>query len=79
MEMNPMMMQIMQMMKGGGNPQEMIFKMLEQSGNPMGENLLSLAKQGDGAGIEKIARNLAQSQGVDFETEFASFRKMMGL
>lgn len=81
MQMNPMMMQLMQMIRGGGNPQQLVMNMLEQqmSGNPMGQNLLALAKNGDGAGIEKIARNLAQSQGIDFDKEFASFRQMMGL
>jgi hypothetical protein len=37
------------------------------SGNPMGENLINLAKQGDSASIEQIVRNIAQSKGINFD------------
>lgn len=79
MQMN--LMQLMQMIRGGTNPEQLVMNMLQQQmGNtPMGANLLALAKQGDGAGIEKIVRNMAQSQGIDFDKEFASFRQMLGL
>lgn len=54
----------------------MVMNMLEQemSNTPMGQNLLALMKNNDGAGIEKVARNLAKSQGIDFDKEFASFK-----
>lgn len=79
--MDPRMMQFMQMIRNGGNPQQMVMNMLEQemSNTPMGQNLLTLVKNDDNAGIEKVARNLAKSQGIDFDKEFASFKQMMGL
>jgi hypothetical protein len=47
--------------------------------NPMSANLLALAQQGDGRGIEQIARNYFQSQGMDFDKEFIAFRQSLGL
>lgn len=81
MQMNPAMMQLMQVIRGGANPQQLVMNMLEQqmSNNPIGQNLIQLAKNGDGVGIEQIVRNLAKSQGIDFDKEFTSFKKMMGL
>ena len=45
--MNPM--QIIQMLKNGGNPQQIVIDMLEQNSqdNPVLNNLLSLAKEGN--------------------------------
>lgn len=44
MNMNPM--QLIQMIKGGQNPQQLVMNILEQQmqNTPMGANLLSLAK-----------------------------------
>lgn len=77
--MNPM--QLIGMLKKGGNPQQMMINMLEQNaGNsPMGANLLALAKSGDTSSIEAIARNMCKEQGVDFDKEFANFRNTLGL
>lgn len=74
--MNQRMMYLMQMIRSGGNPQQMVMNMVEQemSNTPMGQNLLTLMHNNDTAGIEKVARNLAKSQGIDFDKEFASFR-----
>ena len=46
---------------------------------PMGANLLQLAKQNKTAEIERIARNLAQQKGLDYDTEFNAFKKNLGL
>lgn len=74
-------MQFMQMMRSGGNPQTMIMNMLQQQANnsPLGQNLLKLAQNNDGQGIEQIARNLCQQRGLDFDKEFAAFKKQLGL
>ena len=45
----------------------------------MGNNLLNLAKEGNGPEIEKIARNLCEQRGLDFDKEFANFKKNLGL
>jgi hypothetical protein len=44
----------------------------------MAANLLTLARNGNIAEIEKIARNVTASQGKDFDTEFQAFRSQMG-
>lgn len=73
--------QFIQAMRGGGNPQQMIINMLQQqAGNsPLGQNLLQMAQQNDGKGIEQIARNLCQQRGLDFDKEFAAFKQQLGL
>lgn len=59
---------------------QQIMKLLEsQSNNPMAQNLASMLKQNDIAGIESLARNLMESQGKDFDTEFSSFKQRLGL
>lgn len=77
--MNPM--QFLAMARNGQIPQEYIIRMLQQTGarNPMANNLAELIEKHDSAGIEQLARNFMQSQGKDFDKEFASFKKQMGL
>lgn len=76
-------MQLIQMIKGGQNPQQLMISVLEQqmasNGNPIFGNLLNLAKNGKTADIEKFARNLAKEQGLDFDKEFKAFRQKFGL
>lgn len=67
--------------KRGHSPEQIIMNVLEQrmGGTPMGDNLISLARQGNTKEIEKIARNLASQRGMDFDKEFNAFRKQFGL
>lgn len=76
--MNPM--QIVQMIRGGQNPQQLAMNLLQQNmGNtPMGQNLIQLAQNDRTGDIEQIARNLAKQQGIDFDKEFSSFKQMLG-
>lgn len=76
--MNPM--QIIQMLKNGGNPQQIVIGMLEQNSqdNPVLDNLLSLAKEGNTQEIENFARNMLKERGKDFDKEFNSFKQSLG-
>ena len=77
---NPM--ALIQMIKGGQNPQQLLMSIMEQgpaAQNPMFSNLLSLAKNGKGKEIETIARNMAKEKGMDFDKEFNAFKQMFGL
>lgn len=67
--------------RSGGNPQSLAIQMFEsQMGNsPIGQNILALAKQGNGAQIEQIARNLCAQRGLDFDKEFANFKQQLGI
>lgn len=77
--MNPM--ELIQMIRNGQNPQQLTLSILEQQmGNtPFGANLIDLAKNNKTEEIEKIARNIAQQRGLDYDKEFANFKKMLGL
>lgn len=79
MTINPM--QLMQMLKQCGNPQDFVCNMVEErmGGNPLFSNILALAKNGRGNEIEAIARNMMKEKGLDFDKEFNSFRKTLGL
>lgn len=72
--------QLVQMIKSGYNPQQLLLSILQgQAGTPLGQNLLTLAQNGQTAEIEKIARNLyAQQGGKDFDQDFIAFKKMLG-
>jgi len=50
----------------------------QSQSNPMMANLLGMARNGDTASLEKFARNLVESQGKDFDTEFKAFRQKLG-
>lgn len=68
------------MIKNGYNPQQLMLSVLQmRMGNtPMGQNLLHLARNGRTDEIEKIARNLAAQQGIDYDTEFNAFKQRLG-
>ena len=76
---NPM--QIIQMIRQGQNPEQLMLKIMEgQMGStPLGANLLQLAKQTKTGEIEQIARNLFASKGLDFDKEFKAFRNNLNL
>ena len=76
--MNPM--QIIAMIKNGQNPQQLVLSLLENQmgGTPMGNNLLQMARNGQSDDIEKFARNLFESRGLNFDKEFNSFKSQMG-
>lgn len=75
--MNPM--QLIQMIRNGQDPSSFLVNALRQGQNPMANNVASLIENHDTQGLEALARNLCQSQGKDFDKEFASFIQQMGL
>lgn len=79
MNVNPN--QLIQMIKMGKNPEQLMLSILENQmkGTPMGDNLIKLARENRGAEIEQIARNLYSQQGRDFDKEFSAFRNMLGI
>lgn len=78
-QVNPM--QLIQMIKGGQNPQQLMLSILEQQskGNPMYQNIMNLAKQNRTKEIEDIARNFSKERGIDFDKEFIAFKQRFGL
>lgn len=76
---NPLM--LIQMIKQGQNPQQLLMSILEGSAanNPVNSNLLDMVKNKKTDEIEKFARNYLASQGRDFDEEFNAFKKTYGL
>ncbi len=67
MNINPM--QLIQMIKGGQNPQQLVMNILQQKSqtNPILNNAMNLAKNGNQSALETLARNLAEQRGLDFD------------
>ena len=78
LDVNPM--QLIQMIREGQNPQQMMINILERNSanQPFMQNLLLLARDGRSADIEQIARNVAREKGVDFDQAFKSFKLQLG-
>lgn len=76
---NPVM--LIQMMKSGQNPQQLLMSILEGSAanSPINANLLDMVKNNRTADIETFARNYFASQGKDFDKEFKAFKETYGL
>ena len=73
--MNISPMQLIQMIKGGMNPQQLISQILPQfNGIPVVQNAYNMMQNGNVKQLEQIARNLAQQRGIDFDTEYANFK-----
>ena len=62
--------QLIKMIKNGQNPQQLIMSIFNQNNNnnPILQNAMNLAKNGNAAALEMIARNLAEQKGLDFDT-----------
>ena len=43
------------------------------TGNPMIDNLIALAKKGEYKQVENFARNFCKEQGVDYDKAFPAF------
>ena len=73
--------QLVMMIKQGYNPEQLLMSVLESrmGGTPLGQNLLTLAKNGQTQEIENIVRNLYAQQGKDFDQDFKIFRQKLGL
>ncbi len=76
---NPML--LVQAIKNGQNPQQLMLNILQNnmSSSPVNANLYRLVKNGNTAEIEQIVRNIAKSQGIDFDVEFPAFVEKLGL
>lgn len=76
--MNPMQ-RLAMLFKGVKNPQQAMLQMLNNNTNPMAQNVLKMAQNGDTKGIENFARNICKEKGIDFDKEFNNFKNNLGL
>ena len=75
---NPMV--LMQMLRGG-NPQQAIMNaMRNQAGqNPVLNNALDMAEKQDAKGLEQLARNLCESNGVNADEMVKQIKSQFGM
>lgn len=72
--------QLIQMLKGGISPQQLVMGIINRSSqknNPILQNALGLAQANKMSALEMIARNLAQQRGIDFDKQFANFKNSL--
>lgn len=70
--MNPI-----EFIKGIKNPEQFIMNTIKQNSNPMMEQLMQMAKNGNSNQIEQFARNVCKERGMDFDKSFAEFMKQI--
>ena len=56
----------------GITPKNILNKM--NVNNPILNNVMNMAQNGDSKGVETFARNICKQKGLDFETEFNKFK-----
>ena len=79
--MNPLMM-IGQMMKNGGNPQQIFQQMMRNNqivNNPMAKNAMEMLQKGDSSGLKSMAENLAKERGTTIENIRNEVMKQFGM
>ena len=69
--MNPMNI-IKQYMTKGLTPKGILNKM--SINNPILNNVITMAQNGDTQGVENFARNICKQRGLDFDKEFSKFK-----
>mgnify|MGYP007133777935 CR=1 FL=1 len=69
--MNPINL-IKQYMFQGLTPKNILSKM--SINNPILNNVINMAQNGDTKGVETFARNICKQRGLDFDTEFNKFK-----
>lgn len=75
MNVNPI--QLLNMIRNGQNPQQMVMNIIKQQNNPIIENAMNLAQKGEIGALEMIARNLARQRGLNFDQEFTNFQQYL--
>ena len=72
---------LIQMIRQGQNPQQLMLSILQGQtyNNPLGKNLLNLAQSGQTSELEKVVRNIyAQQGGKNFDQDFEAFKRAIG-
>lgn len=76
--MNPF--QLIQMLRSGSPQQAILNSMRQQSGNnPVINNALDMAEKHDSQGLEKLARNLCESNGINADDIVKQVKSQFGM
>ena len=61
-----------------GSPRDLLLNFMQKNdSNPMINNLIQMAKNGNTQQVETFARNAFKEQGRDFDKEFAQFKSYL--
>lgn len=61
-----------------GSPKELLLNFMQRNGsNPMINNLIQMAKDGNTQQVETFARNAFKEQGRNFDKEFEQFKSYL--
>lgn len=61
-----------------GSPRDLLLNFMQKNdSNPMINNLIQMAKEGNTQQVETFARNAFKEQGRDFDKEFAQFKSYL--
>ena len=73
-------MMLMQMLRGG-NPKQAIMNAMRNHGgkNPVLNNALDMAEKQDAKGLEQLARNLCESNGVNADDMVKQIKSRFGI
>lgn len=66
---------IKQYMLQGLTPKGILSRM--SINNPILNNVITMAQNGDTKGVETFARNICKQKGLDFDTEFSKFKNTL--
>ncbi len=66
---------IKQYMLQGLTPKGILSRM--SINNPILNNVITMAQNGDTKGVETFARNICKQKGLDFDTEFNKFKNTL--
>ena len=71
---------LLQMIKQGQNPQQLMLSVLQNKANtPLEKNLLNLVENGRVDELEKVVRNVyAEQGGTNFDQDFQAFKRALG-
>lgn len=72
--MNPMNI-IKQYVRQGLDPKNILTKL--NVNNPILNNVITMAQNGDEKGVENFARNLCKQKGLNFDEEFTKFKNTL--
>ena len=72
--MNPMNI-IKQYVRQGLDPKNILTKL--NVNNPILNNVITMAQNGDTKGVENFARNLCKQKGLNFDEEFTKFKNTL--
>lgn len=75
---NPM--QMMGMLNGRSNPQQMVSQIMSQQlqSNPLFQRAQEMAQGKTPQELEQVAKNLCQQKGIDLDSAMNQFKQMMG-